>query len=188
MKTVFLVVGRTASGKDSIVKKVAEDLDLQILKSYATRPIRVDDPKDIDAHTYIKPEQVEQYRQRMIAYTKIGEYEYFATIDQLRTVDFYIIDPQGIEFMRQYSLDDVKLCVVYIYVPEHIRRTRALEIRGDGVEVFEKRNKKEQLQFNKFEENKDWDYMIMNTNLEDSIQILKDIINKERGDLFESAN
>ena len=92
MKTVFLVVGRTASGKDSIVKKVAEDLDLQILKSYATRPIRVDDPKDIDAHTYIKPEQVEQYRQRMIAYTKIGEYEYFATIDQLKTVDFYIIN------------------------------------------------------------------------------------------------
>lgn len=179
MKTVFLIVGRTASGKDSIVKTVAKDFNLKILKSYATRPIRTDDPKDIEAHTYITSEEVEQYKDKMIAYTKIGDYEYFSTVDQLKEIDFYIIDPQGIEFMKNYQLNDINIRIVYIYVPEHIRKERALKLRGDKLEVYEKRNLKEMEQFNNFEQMKEWDYKIVNYSLEDSIRELKNIIIQE---------
>ena len=60
MKTVFFIVGRTASGKDSLTNAVAQDLNMKVLKSYATRPMRKDDPKDVESHIFIKPKEVKQ--------------------------------------------------------------------------------------------------------------------------------
>ena len=41
MHTVFCIIGRTASGKSTIVNAVAKDLNLKILKSYTTRARRM---------------------------------------------------------------------------------------------------------------------------------------------------
>ena len=90
MHNLYLIVGRTASGKDSLTRAVAAKLNLSILSSYATRPRR---PGETNEHIFITPEEVEQYKNDFVAYTKIGDYEYFSTKQQLLESDFYIIDP-----------------------------------------------------------------------------------------------
>ena len=69
MHTVFLVVGESGSGKDSLVTKICNDLGYKQLISYATRPRRVNEG---DTHIFITPDEVEKYRDQMIAYTQIG--------------------------------------------------------------------------------------------------------------------
>ena len=40
MHKLFCIIGRTGSGKSTLVKKAANELGLKILKSYTTRPMR----------------------------------------------------------------------------------------------------------------------------------------------------
>ena len=47
-KTIFLVCGRTATGKSSIVHKVCDETDLSYVKSYTTRPMRDSEKEESD--------------------------------------------------------------------------------------------------------------------------------------------
>ena len=67
------------------------------LKSYTTRPKRVNEG---DTHVFIDESEVPKYVDQMVAHTKIGEYHYFATSEQLQENDIYIIDPNGVAFME----------------------------------------------------------------------------------------
>ena len=92
-KTVFLIVGETSSGKDTFVQKICAEHGYSQLISYATRPRR---DGEGDTHIFISDDEAKQFVDKMIAYTRIGEYQYFATIPQLYESDFYVIDPQGV--------------------------------------------------------------------------------------------
>ena len=72
MHTLFIVASETSGGKDSLVNMACADKDLNMSKvvSYATRPKRQDERDD--SHVFIKPEEVAQYKQDMIAYPKIS--------------------------------------------------------------------------------------------------------------------
>ena len=73
MKTVFLIVGETSSGKDSFVQKICEECGYNQLISYTTRPRR---DGEEDTHIFIKDEEVEQYKDSIIAYTEINNCKY----------------------------------------------------------------------------------------------------------------
>ena len=192
--TVFLIVGQTASGKDSLVNTMCEKYKIITtdmfnnvktrpytrLYSYTTRPRRVNEG---NTYTFISPSEVEQYRNDMVAYTKIGEYEYFATREQLRNCDFYIIDYQGIEYLRLKQLEDeFRFVIIYINTPDSLRRQRALSVRKDIEEVFEKRNKDEFYQFATMRMNSDFDDSINNKDFDKALKILKHIVEVERAD------
>ena len=80
-KTIFLIVGQTASGKDSLVNLMCQNFKLPMtdifgkwslhpykqLISYATRPRRENEG---DTHIFIQPNEVEQYKDQIVAYTK----------------------------------------------------------------------------------------------------------------------
>ena len=67
MHNIYLIVGRTASGKDSLARAVAKKHNLKILSSYTTRPKR---PNETNEHIFISPEEVDNYVNDFIAYTK----------------------------------------------------------------------------------------------------------------------
>ena len=148
MKNLYLVIGRSSSGKDSITAEVCKKLNKTKVLSYTTRPKR---PNEENTHIFIKPEEVQNYKDNIIAYTKIGEFEYFATLSQLHENDFYVIDPKGLKYLkRKLKKTDIELKVIYIYAEQKIRALRALQ-RGDSLEVFNKRTKNENKQFTRFE-------------------------------------
>ena len=192
--TVFLIVGQTASGKDSLVNAMCDEIktfkqdilgnitikNYQKLISYSTRPKRENEG---DTHIFISKSDVEKYKDDMIAYTQIGEYEYFATKEQLRNCDFYIIDYEGVEYLRSKQLnDEFRFVTIYINTSDSLRRERALSKRKDNEEIFNKRNNAEFYQFANLRMKSDFDYSINNVDFNKSLKVLKHIVEVELED------
>ena len=176
--TVFLIVGETSSGKDSFVNKICEECGYNQLISYATRPRRINEG---DTHIFISPDEVEQYKNQMIAYTKIGEFEYFATKDQLYENNFYVIDYRGIEYMHSLvkDLNDIRFVTIFVHVPREIREQRALNNRHDDALTFYKRCFSESTQFTEMILRNDYDYAIPNIDFDKAYKIFKHIVQTE---------
>lgn len=190
-KTIFLIVGQTASGKDSLVNAMCQTIKplkqdilgrciiepYNQLISYTTRPRRENEG---DTHIFISPDEVQKYKDDIIAYTKIGEYEYFATKQQLYDCDFYIIDYLGIQSLRLQNLEnEFRFVTIYINTPYEVRKERALSNRKDNEEVFYSRNRNEAYQFSRMRQSADFDYAINNIDFNKSLKILKSIVEVE---------
>lgn len=180
MHKIFCIVGESASGKDSLVNKLCEELGLKQLISYATRPRRNGEG---DTHIFITEDDVKYYTNDMIAYTKIGYFEYFATIKQLYESDLYVIDPNGVDYMRSIAkykgVDDICFVTIYINTPAELRNERAINIRKDNFETYYERVLSEQEQFTGFRANAKFDYAVLNTDFNKAYSVLKHIIEVE---------
>lgn len=177
-KTIFLVCGMSGAGKDSLVNTACGELGLKQLRSYATRPKRL---KEGNTHTFITPDEIENYMHDMIAYTKIGAYEYFATKQQLYDCDFYIIDYNGIKYMKESNIDlsDFRFITIFINVPKNIREERALSHRSDDQITFYKRCFNEDVQFQEMLVKGDFDYAISNIDFDKAYKVFASIVESE---------
>ena len=183
MKTVFLIVGESSSGKDSLVNKLCKETGLKQLKSYSTRKRREGEG---DTHIFIKPKEVKKYINDMIAYTCIAGNEYFATVQQLYDSDIYVIDPKGVDYMKfitQYkNITDIRFVIIYINTPPDLRKERALNQRKDNPEVYYQRILDEQEQFVNFKAASKFDYAILNNDFNKAYKILDKIVEVEYHD------
>lgn len=177
MHKIILVVAESSAGKDKMVNTLCKELNLKQLCSYATRPKRVNEG---NTHIFITPEEVSQYEDNFAVYTQIGDFQYFSTIEQFYNSDVYIIDCQGVEYMKSRQFSNLDIVTIYINVNEFERRNRALQ-RGDKEEVLTKRFIDEYEQFRKFKENAEFDYSICNYDFDKSYDIFKYIVRKELG-------
>ncbi|MEE1084314.1 MAG: hypothetical protein UH850_11375 [Paludibacteraceae bacterium] len=173
------VLGRTASGKDSLVKKICERTGARQIISYTTRPRRENEG---DTHVFVTDAIYEQMRaeNQVAAFTQIGEYKYWSTIDQLYDNDLYIIDYQGIKTLRELNLPNLKIITIFINVPDHIREERALNYRKDNKVTFRTRDFNERQQFRDMLKNADFDYAVSNIDFARAYSILRWICNIEK--------
>lgn len=180
MKTIFLMIGESSSGKDCLVEKLCKETELKQLKSYTTRERRKNEG---ETHIFISSEDVKEYSNDMIAYTKIGNFEYFATVQQLYDSDIYIIDPIGVDYLKLITkyknITDIRFVTIYINTPPELRKERALNQRKDNPEVYYQRVLDEQGQFTKFKACGDFDYAILNVDFDKAYKILNSIISVE---------
>ena len=167
----FLIVGRTATGKDTLASILIYKYKWKFVKSMATRPKRYDDE---DTHVFISEEQANAIPlEDRVAYTKIGDYQYFATKEQVQESDAYIIDPNGVKVILE-KMPEEDFIIVYIRpVDRDIQKLNGTN-RVDNTEheskVFEKRYNAEDAQFTEFEDLLD-SYRIYNyKNVKDAIQ------------------
>ena len=177
-KIVFLVIGRSGSGKDTLVNYMCQKYGLKKLKSYTTRPPRQNEE---DTHIFISPEDVQKYQDDIVAYTKIGEFEYFATKSQLKDINFYIIDPKGVQDLENIPnlKEEFSFIKLLIYLPEKERKKR-IALRGDSEEAFLKRQEGEKQQFDNFELQTDlFDYAICNMDLIEAQKEIEHIVQFE---------
>ena len=177
-KIVFLVIGRSGTGKDTLVNYMCQKYGLKKLKSYTTRPPRQNEE---DTHIFISPEDVQKYQDDIIAYTKIGEFKYFATKSQLKDINFYIIDPKGVQDLEKIPnlKEEFSFIKLFIYLPEKERKKR-IALRGDSEETFLKRQEGEKQQFDNFELQTDlFDYAICNMDLIEAQKELEHIVQFE---------
>ena len=177
-KIVFLVIGRSGCGKDTLVNYMCQKYGLKKLKSYTTRPPRQNEE---DTHIFISPEDVQKYQDDIIAYTKIGEFEYFATKSQLKDINFYIIDPKGVQDLENIPnlKEEFSFIKLFIYLPEKERKKR-IALRGDSEEAFLKRQEGEKQQFDNFELQTDlFDYSICNMDLIEAQKEIEHIVQFE---------
>lgn len=146
-------MGRSASGKTSLVREYCKATGKSFVKSYTTRPKREDDDDVMPDHIFISDDQVGKYSKEMIAYTEIGDYKYFATISQIMSSDFYIIDPIGLftlhKLINQCNLE-LELVPIYINCDKQTMADRAYT-RGQDMNAWYKRYYDENHQFASYE-------------------------------------
>lgn len=162
-KTIVAICGRTSSGKDYIAKRLSTILDYPLVVSHTTRPIRSNETNGVE-HWFDSKEEFQNVldNQTVIAYTKIGEYEYCATLEDIEDNCIYVIDKNGIDYLQEHFKNQINLKIIYIYCDEHIRRARA-STRSDFKIAWEDRNKAEDAQFTEFESLREWDLLIDNS-------------------------
>ncbi len=133
-KVLTLLVGESGCGKTSIANFVAQNFDMKVLESYTTRPPRFEGEK---GHIFISEEEFEALEDK-VAYTEFDGYKYCATKEQVENSDIYIIDPDGIETLKQYKEKyglNKELLTIYLYASVYVRAAR-MEIRGDDDETI----------------------------------------------------
>ena len=169
---LLCLMGRTASGKDTLANKLCERTGLKQIISYTTRERRVNEG---NTHIFISDAEYQALEDsgRIAAFTQIGPYKYCCTIDQLYENDVYVIDPEGIKHLRELNLPNLKLVTIFINVPDDVRKDRALNKRQDDRHTFMQRDIAERDQFRLMLRNADFDYSITNLEWPKAYSMLK---------------
>lgn len=136
MARIFIVMGKSATGKDTIYKKLleAEGLNLKTSVMYTTRPIRRSEENGVEYFFVSEQEMEELQKQNKIiehrAYNTIhGIWHYFTVNDgqiNLEEADYLMIGTlETYEQIREYYGKD-QVIPIYIEVEDGIRLMRAI--------------------------------------------------------------
>lgn len=130
-------MGKSASGKDTIYKKIKENMDVKSYILYTTRPIRTGEKEGIDYH-YISEEQMRKLEQEgkviesRTYQTVQGPWTYATIADEQLEQNGDLLTVGTLESyqkIKEYykEKEDTKLLPVYITVDEEERKKRAME-------------------------------------------------------------
>ena len=141
---------------------------MKVLKSYTTRQRRENETDENCDHIFISSNEVEKYRNDMIAYTDRVGYCSFATKQQLLDNDFYIINPTGYYELKLKTKDmDIELVTIMVNVPYN--------------DAWQANYIKESEEFSSFEKSNLIDYFVLNDrSIEESVSKMVRVINKDR--------
>ena len=131
---IYLLVGRSGSGKSSVADYMEDTYGWNVLQSYTTRPPRY---KNERGHRFISLQEFNKLKNKC-AYTFFAGYEYCATSDQVDKSDIYIIDPAGVEyFIKQYRGTKYPVCVVLNLSSEDAKKRllRRKDVTGEDIEA-----------------------------------------------------
>lgn len=168
---LICVVGRTSSGKSSLIKKMCESSNLKSLCSYTTRAKRSDADDD---HIFVSKE--EYFRAKgngeIAVDAEIAGNYYYSTIEQLYDADFYTINPDALKRLLELNLPNIRFVIVYVSCPDKDREIRALK-RGDDKFKYRKRDLAERQEFRRFAADENWHYAINNIDFPKSLSVLR---------------
>lgn len=137
MGNFIYIMGKSASGKDTIYKRIKEQMNIKTYILYTTRPMREGEKEGVDYH-YVSDEQIEKFRkagkiiESRTYQTVNGPWTYATVADeQLRqTGDIITVGTlESYKNIKEYYKDkkDTKLLPVYITIDEQEREKRAIE-------------------------------------------------------------
>ena len=126
-KPLFLLVGRSSSGKTTIADMLSNDGYSQVY-SYTTRPPRYEGEI---GHTFLTDEEYDRL-ENIVASTLYNGYRYCTTLDQIQKVDLYVVDIPGVKtLLENYDKLNRKIYVLYFSVGVYHRIQRMIS-RGDS--------------------------------------------------------
>ena len=111
MDNIYLIVGRSGSGKTSIVEYIQNNFKQRTsIESYTTRPPRYDGET---GHIFVSDEEFDKLTD-LVGYTEFNGYRYAATAQQVEENDFYVIDPEGIHYFKENYKGTKNVCIIAI--------------------------------------------------------------------------
>ena len=169
---LLCLMGRSASGKDTLANMLCERVGLRQVISYTTRERRVNEG---DTHIFISDKEYNELEDsgQIAAFTQIGQYKYCCTIQQLYENDIYAIDPIGVQHLRDMNLPNLRLVTVFVNVPDSVREERALNKRGDDKMKWKVRNRNEADQFKQMLKDANFDYAVSNLDAAKAYSVLR---------------
>lgn len=161
MSNFIYIMGKSASGKDTIYKRIKEQIDVKTYVLYTTRPIRTGEQEGVDYH-YVSDEQMLKFKQKgkviesRTYQTVKGPWTYATIADEQLEQNGDILTVGTLESynkIKEYYEDkkDTKLLPVYITIDEEERKRRALERekkqKNPNYEEVERRFKADNIDF-----------------------------------------
>lgn len=138
MSKLFCIIGKSASGKDTIFKKLTQDenLDLKRVVSYTTRPMREGEQEGVEYH-FVTAQRLEELQkegkviERRDYSTVHGIWSYFTVDDgqvnfSLNQDSIIIGTLESYQKIRTY-FGKANVIPLYIHVEDGLRLERALE-------------------------------------------------------------
>ena len=135
MSKIFYLMGKSASGKDTIYKKIKEQMpELKTIVIYTTRPIREGEMEGVEYH-FVNDDKLQEFRKagkviELREYNTVhGVWKYFTADDgQFDAEDNYIAigTLESYKGMREH-LGEERLVPIYIEVDDGVRLERALQ-------------------------------------------------------------
>lgn len=136
MGYIYCLMGKSASGKDSIYKALLEQqpVSLRSIVTYTTRPVRNGETEGVEYHftdlnTLKKFRKNNQIIEERCYHTVHGDWYYFTADDgQIKDDETYLLvmTPEGYKSLRDYFGRD-RVRPIYVEVEDGQRLTRALE-------------------------------------------------------------
>lgn len=175
---IYLIVGRTAAGKDTFAK-ILEEYDLKTVKSRTTRPKR--DASD-DSHIFVK-----DVEDGALARNTICGHDYYILPEDLEGKDIYIVDPKG-AFDIAKAMPNTAFTLVFIDAEYDARKDAYLKRNLHATdEDFEKRNSFEDADMTKMISDITGDKSISDCNWPDNIVLASYIVNNHKNKIALAA-
>lgn len=134
MKNIYCIVGPSGCGKTTLVEALEAKYGFKAVQSYTTRPPRFEGET---GHIFVTPEEFKALGE-MCAYTEFDGYEYGVTSDLIEHNDLYVIDPSGVEFLREKYNGTKGIKVIGITAGTEVLIER-MHQRGDSDQKIVKR-------------------------------------------------
>ena len=142
---MIIIVGKTASGKDTVVKKLVDDYKYTKIITYATRPMRKGEKQDITYH-FISDEEFNQkinegfFAEYKVYDTEFGIWYYGTALEDLENADdksVIILTPAGYRDVKS-KLNNENITCIYLYANNATIKKRLIA-RGDDPKEAERR-------------------------------------------------
>lgn len=179
MKKIFLIVGESGTGKDTVVNYLCGKYGYNRVKSYTTRPARGTETDDA-SHIFVTDEEFDALTD-IVAYTEFNGYRYCATAKQLDEADLYIIDPNGIRYLKDKYHGEREIFVIRL-VSTKADRFLWMQERGDSTEDALQRIENDKVEFSEKNMEGLVDEVIFNSpyqTIEEVSEEVNDIIKEE---------
>lgn len=155
MKTLYALVGKTCSGKDTLARKMSVELGLIQAVTFTDRKKRKNEHEGIE-HYFRKKSTIKQMIKNKKIYdnifspTKIGKYHYLTTYCEIDMSDIIVVDPKGVyDIIRDKNIKrDIE--IIYLNTSMIERRMRNFNTRSD-CRKFNRRCESEGRRFDNFE-------------------------------------
>lgn len=138
---MILLVGKSGTGKNYL----CQALQLNSIPSYTTRPKRSSEMEERE-HIFSINETFKEHfeKKKVIAFTTYCNNYYWSTNEQFENplYDAYIIDPEGITFIKEYEYVNGKMKRGYgiVYLKASVfKRIKNMRKRGDSyINIFKR--------------------------------------------------
>lgn len=177
MKNVYCFVGKSGSGKDTIVNRLCKNYGYKRVVSWTTRERRYGDMADATSHIFgtIDDYNTAKDSGNIVAETNFDDNYYWVTKSQIDEADLYIVDLVGLrQLCKEYK--DKPVIGIWIGADKDVRKGRMLK-RGDGEDKVDARIENDEKEFAdvKLE---DFNVLIVN-NYNDSLRNLVEEVHNE---------
>ena len=183
---VIVLIGRMAAGKDTVINAINKELNIPILISHTTRPMRPGETNNKEYHfvddNYFLGEfrlsNFIEYRAYEVADGSIWYYGLHKSEVGRNPTSLVIMDPAGYESLMNYFGKE-NVIGILLEADRETVFNRAILRKGDTIDEIKRRIEDDDRRFSKFKEKHPECYIVTNndgTPIEKVVQEVKNII------------